>query len=89
MKIEYEKRMMNYNIQNHSWTEIENTMIVKLLEQLKNDLYSSYQGVKFHFKVKPSNYSRYGIIKIKTNLDKLTLIIKVGEILADSLELRW
>ncbi len=90
MKIFYEKNMMNYNSNNHSWQEINNTEIVKLLKQLRDDLYSNYQGMIFHFKVKPDEtYSRVGKIIIKTNLDKTTLLIKLGERFNGKLNLKW
>lgn len=90
MKLYYEKVMMKYNSENHSWYEVSNTHIVELLKELRDNLYSEYQGVKFHFKVKPHKvYLREGKIIIKTNLDKTTLLIKLGEILSGKLSLKW
>lgn len=90
MKFYYEKSMMKYDIETHSWYEISNTTIVKLLKQLRDDLYSQYQGMKFYFQVKPHKvYSREGKIIIKTNLDKTTLLIKLGELFSNKLSLKW
>lgn len=88
LKIKYEKEMQNYNSVTHSWNEIYNIGIVRILDELSNELNS--KGFKFVCDVKPDKYfDRTGIIKIKTNLSKSAALMVLQNRLGGKLEFKW
>lgn len=85
--VKYRKAMQDYDRETHTWNEITNIGIVARLAVMRDDLYSDYIGMVFKYDVKPNKYfDREGSIKIKTNLNKETLLLKLNKYLGKDLE---
>lgn len=89
MKFYYEKQILNYDVKRGCWYEVQNLRIIELLIELRERLYTNYSGVEFNFRLKPSRWRpRLGAIKIKTTLDKLTVLRNLEEIFKGLLHIR-